>query len=32
MSEDFNNTLNLPKKDYPMRSNLPKREFDFFDK
>ena len=25
MSEDFNNTLNLPKTDFPMRGNLPQR-------
>ena len=26
MSEDFNNTLNLPQTDFPMRGNLPQRE------
>ena len=26
MSQDFNNTLNLPKTDFPMRAGLPKRE------
>ena len=28
MSKDFNNTLNLPKTDFPMRAGLPKREPD----
>ena len=32
MSEDFNNTLNLPKTDFPMRGNLPQREPDMLDK
>lgn len=26
MAQDYNNTLNLPKTDFPMRGNLPKRE------
>ena len=26
MSQDYNNTLNLPKTDFPMRAGLPKRE------
>lgn len=26
MSQDYNNTINLPKTDFPMRGNLPKRE------
>ncbi len=26
MSQDYNNTLNLPKTDFPMRGNLPKKE------
>ena len=32
MSEDFNNTLNLPKTDFPMRGNLPQREPEMLDK
>ena len=28
MSKDYNNTLNLPKTDFPMRAGLPKREPD----
>ncbi|HAE52164.1 MAG TPA: isoleucine--tRNA ligase [Ruminococcus sp.] len=28
MAQDYNNTLNLPKTDFPMRGNLPKREPD----
>ena len=26
MPQDYNQTLNLPKTDFPMRGNLPKRE------
>ena len=26
MAMDYNKTLNLPKTDFPMRGNLPKRE------
>ncbi|MEG2377494.1 MAG: class I tRNA ligase family protein, partial [Clostridia bacterium] len=26
MSEDYNQTINLPKTDFPMRAGLPKRE------
>ena len=26
MSQDYNNTLNLPKTDFPMRGNLPTKE------
>ena len=26
MAKDFNDTLNLPKTDFPMRAGLPKRE------
>jgi len=26
MSQDYNNTLNLPKTDFPMRGNLPSKE------
>ena len=26
MSQDYNNTLNLPETEFPMRGNLPKRE------
>ncbi len=29
---DYNNTLNLPKTDFPMRGNLPKREPDILEK
>ena len=28
MPQDYNQTLNLPKTDFPMRGNLPKREPD----
>ena len=27
---DYNQTLNLPKTDFPMRAGLPKREPEFF--
>ena len=26
MQQDYNNTINLPKTDFPMRAGLPKRE------
>ena len=26
MPQDYNETINLPKTDFPMRANLPKRE------
>ena len=29
MPQDYNATINLPKTDFPMRGNLPKREPDF---
>ncbi|MCD8328507.1 MAG: isoleucine--tRNA ligase [Ruminococcus sp.] len=32
MAQDYNNTLNLPKTDFPMRGNLPKREPDMLSK
>ncbi|MEG2813347.1 MAG: class I tRNA ligase family protein, partial [Oscillospiraceae bacterium] len=32
MALDYNQTLNLPQSDYPMRGNLPKREPDLFKK
>ncbi len=32
MSEDYNNTLNLPETDFPMRGNLPQREPEMLDK
>ncbi|MCD7727908.1 MAG: isoleucine--tRNA ligase [Ruminococcus sp.] len=32
MAQDYNNTLNLPKTDFPMRGNLPKREPDMLTK
>lgn len=32
MSQDYNKTLNLPKTDFPMRGNLPKREPDTLQK
>ena len=32
MSVDLNNTVNLPKTDFPMRANLPKREPDMLAK
>lgn len=32
MSQDYNNTLNLPKTDFPMRGNLPKREPEMLEK
>ena len=32
MSQDYNNTLNLPKTDFPMRGNLPKREPEILEK
>ncbi len=32
MSEDFNNTLNLPQTEFPMRGNLPKREPEMLEK
>lgn len=32
MSQDYNKTLNLPKTDFPMRANLPKREQELFEK
>lgn len=32
MSQDYNNTLNLPKTDFPMRGNLPKREPEMIEK
>lgn len=31
MSQDYNQTLNLPKTDFPMRGNLPKREPDILE-
>lgn len=32
MSEDLNNTLNLPQTEFPMRGNLPKREPEMLEK
>lgn len=32
MAQDYNNTLNLPKTDFPMRGNLPKREPEMLEK
>ncbi len=32
MSQDYNNTINLPKTDFPMRAGLPKREPGFLEK
>ncbi len=32
MSQDYNNTINLPKTDFPMRAGLPKREPVFLEK
>ena len=32
MAQDYNKTLNLPKTDFPMRGNLPKREQPLFQK
>lgn len=32
MSQDYNTTLNLPKTDFPMRGNLPKREPEMLEK
>ena len=32
MSDDFNNTLNLPQTEFPMRGNLPKREPEMLEK
>ncbi len=32
MAQDYNGTLNLPKTDFPMRANLPKREQELFQK
>lgn len=32
MAQDYNTTLNLPKTDFPMRGNLPKREPDILQK
>ena len=32
MSEDFNNSLNLPKTYFPMRGKLPQREPEMLDK
>lgn len=32
MSQDYNSTLNLPKTDFPMRGNLPKREPEMLEK
>lgn len=32
MAQDYNDTLNLPKTDFPMRANLPKRERELFQK
>lgn len=32
MAQDYNETLNLPKTDFPMRANLPKRERELFQK
>ena len=32
MSKDFNQTLNLPKTDFPMRAGLPKREPDMLER
>lgn len=32
MAQDYNGTLNLPKTDFPMRANLPKRERELFQK
>ncbi len=31
MAQDYNNTINLPQSDFPMRGNLPKREPDMLD-
>ena len=31
MPQDYNATINLPKTDFPMRANLPKREPGFLE-
>ena len=31
MQQDYNNTINLPKTDFPMRAGLPKREPGFLE-
>lgn len=31
MPQDYNETINLPKTDFPMRANLPKREPGFLE-
>ena len=32
MAQDYKNSLNMPKTDFPMRGNLPKREPDILAK